>query len=86
MSIYENGVKSKASPRTKMPSQKADTKQILNDKNLSKLVKQIKNGPKSAKEIIYDADKNILGVLQQNNEPFMFDKKQLDTFNDIVGL
>ena len=75
MGIYENGPKPKAS-RSKMPAQKADPKKIRNDKDLTSLVKQIKNGPKTAKEILYDSDKNVVGILQRNDEPFFLTQAQ----------
>jgi len=75
MSIYENGPKPKAS-RTKMPPQKADPQKITTKRDLSDLVKQLKNGPTSAKEILYDSDKNIVGILQRNDVPFFLDKPQ----------
>ena len=83
MSIYENGPKPKAS-RTKMPSQKADPKKILNDKSLTGLVKQIKNGPTTAKEILYDSDKNVVGILQRNDEPFFLDKAQTKELERLI--
>ena len=79
MSIFENVPRK----RTKMPSQKTDPKQILNDKSLTDIVKGIKGGPSSAKEIVYDSDKNILGVLQNSGEPFIFDSKQLAQFTKL---
>ena len=76
MSIYENGPKPKAS-RTKTPPQKANPKDIRNDKDLTTLVKQMKGGPKTAKELLYDTDKNIVGVLQRNDTPFFFTQAQV---------
>ena len=79
MSIYENGPKPKASAsrKNKLPSQKADTKQIVNDKDLTALVKQIKKGPQSAKELLYDSEKNVVGVLQRNGVPFFLSQSQI---------
>lgn len=74
MSIYDNGPKPRA--RTKTPPQKADAKKIMNDKDLTSLVKQIKGGPTSAKEILYDTDKNVIGVLQRNDTPFFLTQAQ----------
>ena len=75
MSIYENGPK--PTQRTKTPPQKTNPKKILNDKSLTNLVKQIKDGPKTAKEILYDTEKNVVGVLQRNDEPFFLTISQI---------
>lgn len=83
MSIYENGSKPRA--RTKTPPQKADPKKILNDKDLASLVKQIKGGPTSAKEILYDTEKNVVGVLQRNDTPFFFTQKQVKELETLQG-
>lgn len=76
MSIYDNGG---SNPRAKGPSQKVDVSKILNDKNLTKMVQQMKRGPKTAKEVLYDTDENIVGILQRDNSPYLFsDAEQQD--------
>jgi hypothetical protein len=81
MNIYENGISPRK--RTNTPPRKADPKEILNDQSLSALVKMIKNGPTTAKEVLYDTDKNIIGVLQRDNTPFFFTDKQSKDFTKI---
>ena len=76
MSIYENGPRPKNKNRTKEPPRKADTKKIRNDKTLTNLVNQISGGPTTAKEILYDTDKNIVGILQRNDDPFFLNPAQ----------
>ena len=87
MSIYENGPKTKASKtsRTKTPSQKADPKQILNDKSLTELIKQLNGGPKTAKELLYDSEKNVIGVLQRNDTPFFLTQTQSKELEKLLG-
>jgi len=83
MSIYDSGVSPRNENRTKTPPRKANPKEILNDKSLSMLVSSMKNGPKSVKEILYDTEKNVIGVLQQNDTPFFFTDKQVKEFEKL---
>lgn len=87
MSIYENGPKPKkvGAKRTNIPPQKVDPKEILNDSKLTDLVRRIPGGPDTAKEILYDVDKNIVGVLQRNNEPFILTKEQSKELEKLLG-
>ena len=85
MSIYENGFNEGAPSKSKRPSQKVDVKKIRNDKDLTSLVKQMKKGPKTAKELLYDTDENIVGVLQRNNEPYLFTEYEVAEFIKIRG-
>jgi hypothetical protein len=85
MSIYDNSFTPKERVRTNKPSQKVDTKKILNDKDLTSVVKRMKNGPKTAKEIIYDIDGNVVGILQRSGEPYLFDDKQVKEFLKLKG-
>ena len=86
MSIYENStdIKTKATKRDNKgePSQKVDPKKILNDKSLSDLVKQMKStkGLNTAKEVLYDSEENIVGILQRNNSPYLFNEKEQKEF------
>lgn len=85
MSIYENGydtTKSQKRQSNKGPNLKVDTKKINNDKGLTEIVKQMKTakGLKTAKEIIYDYNENIVGILQRDNTPYLFDDKELAEF------
>jgi len=83
MSIYDNGIKESVK-KNRMPSQKVDTKKILNNSGLSEIVKQIKNGPKTAREILFDTDDNPIGVLQRDYSPFFFNKQQLKEFLELT--
>ena len=67
MSIYNNDFNEASPSKGNKPSQKVDTTKIRNDKDLASLVKQMKRGPKTAKEILYDTEENIVGILQRNN-------------------
>ncbi len=85
MSIYENR-ETKYQKRDKgNPSQKVDPSKILNDKELTKMVIQMKTakGLKTAKEILYDTDENIVGILQRNNSPYLFSDKEEKEFMEI---
>jgi len=73
---YENPIKSTS--RNNVPPQQVVPKKILNDQDLTSLVKKIKNGPSSAKEILYDSEKKIIGVLQRNDTPFFFSPQQIE--------
>ena len=83
MSIYENS-KGASNKKSSHP-QAAKTKNIRNDKDLTALVKQMKKGPKTAKEILFDSDKSILGVLQRDGEPYMFSDAELKEFLKLQG-
>jgi hypothetical protein len=85
MGIYENGPKPTKVSRSKTPPQKVNPKQIRNNKDLTTLVQQIKGGPKTAKEILYDTDKNIVGVLQRNDTPFFFTQAQIKELQILQG-
>lgn len=86
MSIYENSgndVKTKAKKRANRGnSTKVDTSKILNDKALTLLVKEMKStkGLKTAKEILFDTNENIVGILQRDNSPYLFSSKELKEF------
>lgn len=85
MSIYENGPAPKPpKKRTTIPPQKANTKEILNNQDLTLIVQQIKNGPKTAKELLYDTEKNIIGVIQRNDDPYFFDNKQVKELEKLI--
>ena len=85
MSIYENSFETKAKKRgNKGSSDKVDPSKILNDKDLTNVVKQMKSskGLKTAKEILYDTEENVVGILQRNNDPYLFsDKEQKEFLN-----
>ena len=59
-------------------------KKLLGDRNLKKVVKKMKDGPKSAKQILYDFNENIVGILQQNDEPFIFSEPQIKEFVELL--
>ena len=83
MSIYDNGfgsTKSQRRAKQGAPSQKVDTSKILNDKELTGLVNKMKKGPKTAKEILYDSDENIVGILQRDNLPYLFSDSEAKEF------
>ena len=86
MSIYDSGPSPKRNEnRNKVPPQKANPKDILNDKDLASLVKQIKGGPTTAKEILFDSDKNVIGVLQRNDTPFFLTTAQVKELEKLQG-
>lgn len=92
MSIYENSgstsapkAKPKRQPKSTSAPQAAKPKSIRNDKDLTALVKQIKHGPKSAKELLYDTSKEVIGVLQRDDEPFFFTDAQVKEFKQLQG-
>ena len=87
MSIYENrDTDTKATKRAnKGSSDKVNPNKILNDKDLTKVVLQMKStkGLKTAKEILYDTEENIVGILQRNNDVYLFDEKEQKEFIDL---
>ena len=92
MSIYENGPSPKSGRgeiknplKGNLPPQKVDPKHIMNNRDLTKLVKLMKKGPKTAKEILYDHKKNIVGILQRDDTPFIFTEDQVKEFMRIIN-
>jgi len=97
MSIYGNAAK-KTSPaqqikslkETKSPkisnqTKSADTKAIRNDKDLTSTVKEFDRSIGGAKEILYDHEKNIIGILLRSGEPYFFSEKQSKDFTKFIG-
>ncbi len=82
MSIYDNAT---SSVREKRTSKEATSpKKILNDKSLKDIVKQMKSGPKTAKEVLYDHEGNVIGILQRNDTPHFFSSNELKDFLKIA--
>jgi hypothetical protein len=77
MSIYESSSTTKK--RTNSEISKS-SKEIRNNKDLTSIVKQMKNGPKTAKEVLFDHVGNTIGVLQRNNEPYFFSQTEVKEF------
>ena len=82
MSIYDNNFNEEAPSKSKKPSQKVDVTKIRNDKDLTSLVKQMKTAKKlkTGKEILYDTDGDIVGILQRNNDVYLFSMKEQEEF------
>ena len=82
MSIYDNITETKATKRKSGGNQqKVDPSKILNDKNLTEIVKDtIPNFKTSAKEVLYDMDGDIVGVLQKDGNPYLFDDTEVKHF------
>jgi len=74
MSIYDSGPS--LSKRGNVPPQSANPKQILIKEDISELVKQIKGAPSTVKELLYDVDKNLIGVIDGQGNPFFFNASQ----------
>jgi len=72
MSIYESSVNEK--------SRASSVKDIRNNKDLTSLVKQMRTGPKTAKEILFDHDDNVIGILQRNDTPYFFSSSEHKDF------
>ncbi|MCK5536495.1 MAG: hypothetical protein KAI79_06690 [Bacteroidales bacterium] len=74
MSIYNS-----PSPRTSQYNSSQSPKDILNDKDINSLIKKIKPSL-SAKEILYDYNKELIGVLRRNNKPYFFNEEERKKF------
>ncbi len=85
MSIYESGAKPTRTPKQTTVPQKVETGDILNSKSLTEIVKGMKNGPKTAKELIFDSKKNLIGILQRDGEPFFLTQAQIQEIKIKLG-
>lgn len=101
MSIYGNGIitkksvieKKETTPKEKLrPSHKnseqtkaASTKDIRNDKDLTALVKEFDSSIGGVKEIIFDHNKSIIGLLKRSGEPHFFSEKESKEFSTHIG-
>jgi len=84
MGIYDNTpIKSSTLAQKKSNTTHKKSK-VIGSKKLKDLVKLMKNGPKSAKEILYDSGEHYVGILMQNDEPYLFDEKQIKEFTNLV--
>jgi len=78
MSIYGN------SPINEKGSKATPVGDIRNSKELQSVVKLMKKGPSTAKEILFDHDDNVIGILQRNDTPYFFTKEQQKEFLKII--
>jgi len=76
MSIYDNMV----GETRKVQKSSTPPKDIKNSKNLTDIVKQMKSGPKTAKEVLFDHDGNVIGILQRNDEPYFLSPSEKKEF------
>ena len=83
MSIYDNGfstTKSQRRARSGNPT-KVDVSKVLNDKDLTELIKKvIPKFKSSAKELLYDTDGDIIGFLTRKDTPYFFTDKEQKEF------
>ncbi len=70
----------KTSPKTSNQTKSADTKGIRNNKDLTSTVKDFDKSIGGVKEILYDHNKNIIGLLLRTGEPHFFAEKQSKDF------
>lgn len=99
MSIYGNAAKKtstanqiKSLKETQLRKHKisnqtksADTNNIRNNKDLTSIVKSFDKSLGATKEILYDHDKNIIGLLLRSGEPHFFTEKQSKEFAKFIG-
>ena len=92
MSIYGNSVKelqedTKATKRkeSNKPSISVNPKKILNDKDLTTLLKNTTGFKSTAKELLHDVEGEVLGVLQKDGDVYLFSDKEFKEFTNYKG-
>lgn len=62
----------------------ATKKRITANKKLKDITNLMKSKPKGAKMVLFDNEENVIGVLQQNDTPFLFSDAQVKEFSKLA--
>lgn len=71
--------------KTSNQTKSANVKNIRNDKDLTAQVKEFDPKIGAVKEIIYDHDKKIIGLLKRSGDPHFFSEKESKDFTKHIG-